>query len=69
MESGLVQAGLQIRRTGDRELANPVNALPGSEEELQMAMPAFLSAMQRPPVLWFVTETAVSPGNSLALHF
>lgn len=69
MESGLVQAGLQIRRAGDRELVNPVNALPGSEEELQMAMPAFLSAMQRPPVLWFVTKTAVSPGNSLALHF
>lgn len=28
-----------------------------------MAVPAFLLAMQRPPVLWFVTEIAVSPGT------
>lgn len=63
MWSGLVRAGLQIRRRGDRELVSPVNALPGSEEELWMAVPAFLLAMQRPPVLWFVTEITVSPGN------
>lgn len=70
MWSGLVRAGLQIRGRGDRELVSPVNALPGSEEELWMAVPAFLLAMQRPPVLWFVTEIAVSPGNNpLRLHF
>lgn len=69
MWSGLVQAGLQIRRRGDGELVSSVNALPGSEEELRMAVPAFLLAMQRPPVLWFVTEVAVNPGNPLRLHF
>lgn len=51
------------------ELASPVNALPGSEEELWMAMHVLLLAMQRPPVLWFVTEITVSSGRPLGLHF
>lgn len=43
----------EIRRRGDRELVSPVNALPGSEEELEIAS---LLTTQRPAVLWFVTE-------------
>lgn len=69
MWSGLVQALLQIKRTGDSELVNPFNALPISKEELLMAMPALLLVLQRPPVLWFVTKIAVSPDNSLGRCF
>lgn len=34
-----------------------------------MAMPALLLVLQRPSVLWFVREIAVSPDNSLGRHF
>jgi len=69
MYSGLIQALLQIRRTGDRELVNPCNALLGSKEELLMAMPALLLVLQGPSVFWFVTDIAVNPDNTLGLHF